>query len=102
MINEQSICRAASLGKIAVVENLIAMGVNINATYLHGDQYDRGPPLCSAIKGNYSEIVAMLVAAGADPRVANCLGETSTQLVKQMGREGKKMLKLFESTLKSG
>ncbi|KAF8848149.1 ankyrin [Acephala macrosclerotiorum] len=99
MVNEQTICLAAGAGKIAMVENLIAKGVDVNATYLHGNQYHRGPALCTAIKGNRREIVAVLVAAGANPGIANCLGETSIQLAKQKGEEGKEMLTLFESAV---
>ncbi len=72
MLNEQLICIAARLGSIAVVEDLIAKGIDVNAAYPHGQVYERGPPLWGAVDGNYGEIVARLVAAGADPGVANC------------------------------
>jgi hypothetical protein len=101
MVNEQILCRAASLGQIAIVENLIARGVDVNATYLQGDQYDRGPALWTAVAANRVEIVALLVAAGAASEVANCEGETAIQLAQQKGEEGKEMLKLLNAPLRA-
>ena len=97
MVNEQSICRAASIGNIAAVENLIIKGVDVNATYPYGNQYDRGPALCSAIQGNRHDIIVLLLTAGADPKVVNCLGESSIQLAEAKGDEGKEIQRLLKN-----
>ncbi len=52
--------QAAGLGRAALVRRLIAAGASVAAD-------ERESPLCSAAAGGHTEVVKLLLAAGADP-----------------------------------
>jgi hypothetical protein len=53
--------RAINLGEVSVVRNITSKGVNVNARYLQGGFYARGPSLWEAGRSGQSTIVSLLL-----------------------------------------
>jgi hypothetical protein len=67
-------------GRIAVVQSLIAQGVNVNIKTVTG----KTPLMAAAYKG-YSDIVQVLVDHGADANVRDSTGDTALRIAARAG-----------------
>jgi ankyrin repeat protein len=67
-------------GRIAVVQSLLAQGVNVNVRTVTG----KTPLMAAAYKG-YSDIVQLLLDSGADPSVADHSGDTALKMAERGG-----------------
>jgi len=69
---------ACKKGYIQDVKQHIAAGTDVNA--LPPNNSHKGPPIMDASENGFSEIVDLLLKAGADPNVENSYGKTSLHL----------------------
>lgn len=67
-------------GRIAVVQSLMAQGVNVNVRTVTG----KTPLMAAAYKG-YSDIVQLLLDNGADPNIADHSGDTALKMAERGG-----------------
>ncbi len=67
-------------GRIAVVQSLLAQGVNVNVRTVTG----KTPLMAAAYKG-YSDIVQLLLDSGADAAVADHSGDTALKMAERGG-----------------
>lgn len=82
----QSVHGAAALfnailkGRVAVVQNLLAQGVNVNVRTVSG----KTPLMAAAYKG-YTDIVQLLLESGADVNVRDAKGDTALKIAERNG-----------------
>lgn len=67
-------------GRTAVVQSLLAQGVNVNVRTVSG----KTPLMAAAFKG-YSDIVQLLIDSGADPNIADARGDTALKIAARGG-----------------
>jgi hypothetical protein len=67
-------------GRIAVVQSLIAQGVNVNVKTVTG----KTPLMAASYKG-YSDIVQLLVEHGADPNMRDSTGDSAVRIAARAG-----------------
>jgi hypothetical protein len=82
----QSVHGAAALfnailkGRVPVVQNLLAQGVNVNARTVSG----KTPLMAAAYKG-YGDIVQLLIDSGADVNARDAKGDTALKIAERNG-----------------
>jgi ankyrin repeat protein len=74
---------AIHLGDAEALEKLLSMGVSVDAT----DDYLGRTPLIVAAMGGHIQIVAILLAKGADVRVRDMEGWTAMRYARGFGRD---------------
>lgn len=81
---ETALHMAAGYGDSTMVSELIALGANVNARRADGNTPSH--EACVAIMGDPERVVRILLAAGADPLLANDAGKTPRNLALEEGR----------------
>jgi TonB family protein len=77
---EHSLTRAAAEGAVDAVRTLLAQGVNVNVRTSGGQT-----PLMLALIGGHEQVVQLLRAAGADPRLRDSRGLTAFDWAERRG-----------------
>lgn len=70
-LDEKRLRTAAGAGSFTMVQKLLQMGIDPNAS----DEMGRTPLHVAACKG-YSDIVSLLLSSGANPNSRDCVGNT--------------------------